>query len=133
MPSVVNKDPYSLSSLPSWACFSDSLTGWALDMGVVCSDVMEAHQNPSLTAAFTAESDAELSGVVWMEAQDAISSLCHLLQKILMYPRARAVHLEYFSCSLSGPGLYLSDFRELQDCAVQAMRKASFFSDSTNI
>lgn len=86
-------------------------------MGVVCSDgVMGTLQNSSLTAAFTAESYAELPGVVWMEAQDSIFSLCHLLQKILMYPRARAVHLVNFSCSLSGPGLYLSDFRELQDC-----------------
>lgn len=96
-------------------------------MGIACSDVIETHQKSSLTAAFTAESNAELSGVVWMEAQDSIFSLCHLLQKILMYPRARAVHLEYFSCSLSGPGLHLSDFRELQDCTGSGYEESQLF------
>lgn len=75
MPSVVDKKPYSLSPFLSLPCFSDGLAGWALDMSVVCCDVMWTHPNSCLMAAFTAESDAELSDVVWMEAQDSIFSL----------------------------------------------------------
>jgi len=47
-------------------------------------------------AAFTAESNAELSGVVLMEAQDSIFSLCHLPQKILKYPRGQSCAFSVF-------------------------------------
>lgn len=79
-------------------------------MAVACGDVMRTHQNSSLTSAIKADSNAELSGVVWMEAQDSIFSL-YLLQKILMYPTARTVRLVILCvcvCSLSQGLVFIS-------------------------
>lgn len=96
MPSVAEKELYSLSSSPSLAHFSGGLAGRASDVGVACSAEVGTHQNSSLTAAFAAKSNAELSGVVRMEVQDSIFSLYHFVKNILIYPRARAMHLSVF-------------------------------------
>lgn len=109
------------------AHFSGGLTDWASVTAGAHSKAMRTHQNSSLTSAFTADSNAELSGVVRMEEQESVFSLCYLLQKILMYARTRAVHSENFSCSLSGPGLYLSDFREFQDCTGSGHEESQLF------
>lgn len=94
MPSVVEKELYSLSSFPSLAHSSGGLAGWASDQWVL--HVLGTHQDSPLAAAFTAKSNAGLSGVVWMEGQDSIFSLYHFVKNILMYPRARAVHISVF-------------------------------------
>lgn len=72
MPSVVEKELYSLSTFPSLAHFPGGLTGWASDQGAAHSAVMGTHQNSSLAAAFSAKSKAELPGVGRMEVQDSI-------------------------------------------------------------
>lgn len=59
--------------------------------------MMGAHQNSSLAAAFTAKSNAELPGVLRMEVEDSILfSLYHFVKNILMYPKARAMHISVF-------------------------------------
>lgn len=135
LPTVVEKELCSLSSFSQPGTLLRCLTGWASDVAVACSAVMGTHQNSSLAAAFAAKSNAELSGVVRMEVQDPIFSLFnHFVKNILMYPRARAMHISvFFVLSLRAWSLSQWLQKASQLHWFRLWGKPAFSADSTNI
>lgn len=126
----MEKDLPSLSSLPSLAHCSG---GWASDVGVACPSVMGTHQNSSLASSIYSQ---EQCWAAWygLEVQESTFPLYHFVRNILMYPRARAVHLSvFFMLSLKAWSLsqWLQKASQLR--WFRLWGKPAFSADSTNI